>query len=190
MRAFLLATIEGIAMAATIGLVGCIARVDEERVYGPPRPLPGSRSEDLVEKRGTECRIVTVIAPAVREVEIRRRMVSESPLSPQATNAALFAMLVTGSALLAYDADQVACSRNAAGDCWIKATDSMKPAEYTAAALAAVPLALIAYNAVRARDTRSVETSPEGVDPGPWHTCSAEEDPGKAVERGDSDPSR
>jgi hypothetical protein len=174
-------------MAAAIGLLGCIARVDEERISGPPRPLPGSRSEDFMEKRGTECRVVTVLAPAAREVWIRRRMVSESRFPPQATNAALFTMLVTGVALLAYDADQLACSQNAGGDCWRKATDAMKPAEYTAAALAAVPLALIAYNAVRARDSRSVEITTEAVDPGPWHTCNADEDPGRAVERGPSE---
>jgi hypothetical protein len=175
----------GAALAA-LGAVGCIGRVDEERIYGPPRPAPGSRSQDVLERRGSECRVVTVLSPAVREVEIRRRIAGDGqPASPQATNAALFAMLATGIALLEYDADKLACARDASGDCWNKATTSIRPAEYVAAGVAVIPLALLTYNAIRAQNNRSIETSPEAIDPGPWHTCEEGEGPERAVERDD-----
>jgi hypothetical protein len=172
----------GAALAA-LGAAGCIARIDEERIYGPPRPAPGSRSQDIFERRGGECRVVTVLSPAVREVQVRRRMAGDGPVSPQATNAALFATLVTGVALLEYDADRLACLRDASGDCWNKATTSIRPAEYVAAGLAAIPLALLTYNAIRAQDSRLYETTSEAIDPGPWHTCEDSEGPERAVER-------
>ncbi len=159
-----------VAGAASLALGGCVARVDEQRIEEPARPTAGARGEVTVERRGEDCRDVTVTAPMVRVVELRRSFPESS--DAQSRNAALAVLLGAGAGLVGYDASSIACSRNDGG-CSDKERTGIRTVEYGMIGLAAVPLALLAYNALRGRDGRAVEAAPPEVLPGPWHPCPA-----------------
>jgi hypothetical protein len=44
-------------------------------------------------------------------------------------------------------------------------------AEYAMLGLAAIPIAFLAYNALRVQDRHATELAPPDERPGPWHAC-------------------
>jgi len=156
-----------VALAALPGILGgCVASIREERLNGGARPEMGARAEVVTQRQegsdgAVECRDVTVTAPMVREVDIRRSFADGA----QDRNAALAMLLGGGIGLLAYGQDQVQCPEKG-GRC-SDATD----AAYALLGLAAIPLALLAYNAIAVQDRRIVERVAPDATTGPWHAC-------------------
>jgi hypothetical protein len=185
MRGILLAVIPGV-------LGGCIAHVNEERVYGAPHAEADTSSWVVVERRNreqgaglpdsgspgggvirpTECRDVRFTGPIVKDVDVRRWFVDPRA---QERNAAFVMLAAAGFASLTYQANQAACAK--AGAC-----DELTTARYAVLGFAAIPLGFLAFNALRARDSREVEgTQPERT-AGPWHLCSSGGLPSEAAE--------
>jgi hypothetical protein len=153
------------------GASGCIAEIHEERLFGPTRAIAQSRSETIEERHddetnpeGAACRHVTVTYPLVRDVTVRRFFADDA----QTRNAALATLLGAGIAFLAYGTDQSACSATT-GAC--PSFPVAVTAEAVLLAVAAVPIAFIAYNAVRVQDTRGTQYVTPAWTEGPWAPC-------------------
>jgi hypothetical protein len=152
-------------LAVAVG--GCVAQIHEDRFYGEPRPAPDARPETVVERRPSnngalECREVTVSAAELREVDIRRTFADQA----QGTNFALVTLLGTGIGLVAYGQDKVQCPEHG-GQC-----SAPTYAGLALLGLAAVPLGLIAYNALAARDRRVIERVLSESTATPWGACA------------------
>jgi len=152
--------------AMAIALGGCVAPIEETRLLGPPRPTPDARSEVTVERRtgpdgAVECRDVAATAPMVRDVDVRRSFADGA----QDRNGALAMLLGAGAGVLEYSEGQVQCSQG--GACSAPGTASA-----VMIGLAAIPLGFLIYNAVAARDSRTVERVAPEVKASPWSPCS------------------
>ena len=135
---------------------GCVAEIHEERLFGAPHTLAVSRSETIEDRPidnatpGGACREVTLTYPMVRDVTVRRSFADDA----QTRNVALATLLGAGIAFMAYGADQSACSKQT-GVCPDFAL--VTTAEASLLALAAIPIALIGYNAIRVQDAQTFE---------------------------------
>lgn len=154
---------------------GCVAEIHEERLFGAPRTLVESKSETIEERRvddaspgGVACREVTITYPMVRDVTLRRSFVDDA----QTRNVALATLLGAGVAFLAYGANQSACSSQT-GACPEFAV--VTTAEAVLVALSAIPIALIAYNAIRVQDRQATEYVTPSWRPGPRAPCKDHE---------------
>jgi hypothetical protein len=149
-------------------LAGCIAGIREDRTVGAPRPAPDSSPHAAVERRaapdgGFQCRRVVVGDSRIREVDVRRTVVNRA----QEQNMAFTSLLAAGLGLVAYGQDQVQCPQQG-GSC---STPTL--AGWTLVALAAVPVAFLAYNATAARDERYFERLPAEATPvSDWGPCA------------------
>jgi hypothetical protein len=180
-----------ILAAASLGSTGCLAHVREERDFGAARPAPGSEVHALQESRpadvrieasanggsldvrvtqATECRTVTVTTSTVREVDIRR---SYTDPRPQAWDLAAALLLGGGAAFMAYNADGPWACNSGSSTCDGSVGTASKPAAIGLAALAAVPLAFVVYNAAQVQDDRRLELAGPTQDAGEWHDCSS-----------------
>jgi hypothetical protein len=178
--------------------IGCIATIREQRVYGPALPADDARTETVQERRDagsfvrasatgttlavtvervTECRKVTMADKTFREVEIRRSFVSSTP---QEWDAAAALLLLGAAGFLEFNADQLACSSGASG---CKNLNSSASASVAVAAggLSLVPLALLAYNAVRVQDERRTEPAAPLREAGVWFACETRPMSGEEV---------
>ncbi len=160
----------GAVAVAVFSLGGCVAEVKEERVYGPPRPVPGFAIEQEMRPDSSECRPVA-ITPRVRDVQIRRSFADSSPFGPQATNLALGFLLGVAAGFIGYDLSALACSQNNDTGCSGQTAAGAKSAETLTLALAAIPVAFLAYNAVRVQDRTSVEQVAPALEVGEWGAC-------------------
>jgi hypothetical protein len=166
-------------------LGGCVAQIREDRIYGPPRLSSDSSSQVVTERHDapptlvataqglrieatvtqeTECRDVTVTSPVVRDVEIARTFADDA----QNRNAALSILAGTAVGLIAYGEDQASCATAACNT-----PVSVKTAAVLTASAAAVPLAFLAYNALRVQNGHGVEETTPAMAPGPWRPCDA-----------------
>ena len=166
--------------AASVVLVGCVASIEQERIEGATRPAPNGQSivvaqrrsvsaqdsgardpaEDGAPAEGVECREVRVTAPMVRDVDVRRSFAD----SGQEKNLAMTALVLGGIGLMAYGANAMHCPQ-----CFDVAP--VQTAEYAMLGLAAIPIAFLAYNAVRVQDRHTTELAAPEEQPGPWHPC-------------------
>ncbi|MGD0524285.1 MAG: hypothetical protein ABSE49_04025 [Polyangiaceae bacterium] len=153
-------------VAWSTALAGC-ATIHETRLEGPARPEPSAHAEVTTESRAgaegaTECREVTRTGPMVKDVVVRRSFADET----QEHDAAVAMLLGAGSGALVFaQSQQTSCS---GGACSAPSVSAV-----VVAAIAAVPLAFVAYNAVHVQDRRlTVPVAPE-VTTGEWHACSA-----------------
>ena len=173
----------GLALAAH-ATGGCVAHLQEERFYGPPRPREDGAPDVVPERkpgavqldaalRGaeldvslaatTECREIDVTS-RVQDVSIRRSFADSS----QEINGALALLAATAVGALQYGAEQIDCPSGSA--CW----SAMVTSEYTVLAAAAVPVGFLIYNAFRVRDGRELKAAAPEIREGPWQTCSRE----------------
>jgi hypothetical protein len=173
----------GLALAAQAA-GGCVAPLQEERLYGAPRPRDDGAPDVVPERktgpvqldaamRGaqlevsvaatTECREVDVTS-RVQDVSVRRSFADSS----QEINGALALLAATGVGALQYGAEQIDCPSGSA--CW----SAMITSEYAVLAAAAVPVGLLIYNAFRVRDGRELVAAAPEIREGPWRTCSRE----------------
>ncbi|HEY3816896.1 MAG TPA: hypothetical protein VGL81_06990 [Polyangiaceae bacterium] len=161
------------AVIASLGPLGACAPIQEERLYGPPRPEVSSRAEVTVEHRtnesGTaECRDVTRTAPMVRNVVIRRSFADDT----QEHDGAVAMLLGGGIGTLVFARSQMqSCSGGACSAPTVAAAVTL--------GVAAIPLAFLAYNALAVQDRRVVERVPPEVRAGDWRSCSAPPHPGE-----------
>jgi hypothetical protein len=124
-----------------------------------------ARSEVITERGtapdgSTRCRDVTVTAPMVRDVVLRRSFADDG----QERNAALAMLLGAGMGALVFGAGQVQCSQG--GAC-----SAPTVAAVVVAGVALLPLAFIARNAAAVRDREVVEPVAPGTRPGAWREC-------------------
>ncbi|MGA3120320.1 MAG: hypothetical protein ABSF69_06065 [Polyangiaceae bacterium] len=191
------APILGALGAAAIGLGGCVASIHEERVYGLPHPAidaqtqvvavrgPGvsrvqatarGRSVDVSVEEVAECREESVTAPMIRDVELRRTFADDA----QERNGAL-AMLAGGAiGLLAYGAHQANCS---AGDqACTDVTSTTRTLGYATLALAAIPVAMLAYNAIVVQSRYTIDRAAPVTRATPWIPCPTQRVPHEEVE--------
>lgn len=138
-----------------LGGSGCVATLHEERLFGGPHTIVASRTETIEDRpadgaSGGACRQVTLTYPIVRDVTVRRSFADDA----QTRNVAVATLLGAGIAFLAYGTNQSACSA-ATGDC--PDFPLVKTTEAVLAALAAIPIGFIVYNAIRVQDTRTFE---------------------------------
>lgn len=162
--------------AASMVLGGCVAQVQETRAYGVSRPAPGAQVVSTRERAwptGTGCRTVYTTTPAVHEVDVRRSFVD--PRRQQA-NMALAVLAGIGSTFVAFDAAKLACQTDG-GPCTGTLTSATWPIAAATAALAAVPLGFLFYNAARVQDEVRTEPAPPITELGPWQPCEASETP-------------
>jgi len=155
-----------LAVASLILLGGCVAQIKETRLDGAARPAPGARSEVVTERRGgtagaDECRDVAVTTSMIRDVEIRRSFADGA----QETNFAIAMLLGGGIGLLAYGQDHVQCPQQGGG------CSDPTNAAYVLLGASAIPLAMLAYNALAVRDAHLVERVAPEASPGPWRGC-------------------
>lgn len=147
-----------------IALGGCVAQIDETRLYGPPRPRPDARSEVRAERRveagNVECREVVATAPMVRDVVVRRSFADQA----QERNGALAMLLGAGMGVLAYSEGQVHCSQGGACGAPLAVSDVLL-------VLAAIPVGFLVYNAGAVRDGRTVERVAPEERAGAWRPC-------------------
>jgi hypothetical protein len=186
MRAAGAATVAAVSLA----LAGCVARIDEQRVLGATQPAAGSRTDvaeerrtgdaetkasvkgaelDVSVERPVECRTVSTMTEAVREVEIRRTFANPRA---QEVNAGLAWTLGLGLGIVAFGWNNLACV-NGVNGCADKTSSAAPTFEWGLAALAAVPLGFLVYNAVRARDGWSEERGP-ATSTTEWRRCGTE----------------
>jgi hypothetical protein len=157
---------------ASIAVGGCVAPVQETRAYGVSRPAPGAElvvTRERAWPTGTGCRTVVTTSPAVREVDVRRSFID--PRRQQA-NMALAVLAGIGSTFVAFDAAKVACQTDG-GPCTASLTSASWPIAAATAALAAVPLGFLFYNAARVQDEVRTEPAPPITEAGPWEPCEA-----------------
>jgi hypothetical protein len=156
--------------AACLMLGGCVARVQETRAYGVSRPAPAAEvvatQERTASADGPTCRTVLTTTRTVREVDVRRSFVD--PWRQQ-TNVALAVLAGLGSTFLAYDAASLACQNG--GGCTGTLQSATWPIAATTAALAALPLGFVIYNAARVQDDVRIEPAPPITEMGPWGPC-------------------
>jgi hypothetical protein len=138
-----------------LGGSACVAEIHEERLFGGPHTITASRTETIEERPGDQaiggaCREVTLTYPMVRDVTVRRYFADDA----QTRNVAVATLLGAGIAFLAYGTNQSACSAQT-GACPDFAV--VKTTEAILAALAAIPIGFIAYNAIRVQDTQTFE---------------------------------
>ncbi len=163
-----------------MALAGCIASIKQERIEGPARPVPNGQSIVVAQRRSVpapdsaagdqatdgapaevaECREVRVTAPMVREVEVRRSFADNG----QEKNLAMTALVIAGIALTAYGANTMQCPQ-----CF--EVGPVETAQYAMLGLAAIPIAFLAYNALRVQDRHTTELAAPEEQPGPWHAC-------------------
>jgi hypothetical protein len=141
--------------ALGLGASGCVAEIHEERLFGGPHTITASRTETIEERPNDEaigggCREVALTYPMVRDVTVRRYFADDA----QTRNVAAATLLGAGIAFLAYGTNQSACSAKT-GACPDFAV--VNTTEAILAALAAIPVAFIAYNAIRVQDTQTFE---------------------------------
>jgi hypothetical protein len=166
------AALGALAAWTVLGTSGCIARIGELRLYGAAAPsmtapsrvveerAPSSRSEDVPADvpDADVCREVRV-TPMTRQLDVRRYFLDDA----QDQNAAVALLLGTAIGFLAFGATQVNCT----GAC----SSAVSTGTYSMLGLAAIPIGMIIYNAVRAQDSHLVDpVAPETL-PGPWHPC-------------------
>jgi hypothetical protein len=165
---------------ASLALGGCVASIKQERVEGPARLAPDGQSIVVEQRRTTpapdsaapdpgaepapaevaECREVRVTTAMVRDVDVRRSFADNG----QEKNIAMTALVIGGIAFTAYGANAMQCPQ-----CFD--VGPVKAAEYAMLGLAAIPIAFLAYNALRVQDRHVIESvAPEEL-PGPWHAC-------------------
>jgi hypothetical protein len=170
---------------------GCVASIQEDRLYGAPRPRDEAAPDVVAERKPgeevldaavhgsvldvsvsaiTECRDVDVTS-RVRDVAIRRTFAS----SAQETNGALAILAATSVGLLQYSAEQIDCPQGSG--CW----SAMISSEMVMLALAAVPVGFLVYNAFHVRDGQTVEQAAPEVRAGAWRACSREPMAGEPV---------
>ena len=176
---------------ATMAASGCVAQLQEERLYGAPRPRDDG-APDVVPERKTgpvqidaamhgaeldvsvaataDCREVDVTS-RVQDVSVRRSFADSS----QEINGALALLAASAVAALQYSAEQIDCPGGSA--CW----SAMITSEYTVLAAAAVPVGFLVYNALRVRDGRELAAAAPEIREGPWRTCSREPLAGEPV---------
>jgi hypothetical protein len=157
---------------ASMALGGCVAPVQETRAYGVSRPAPGAEVVATRERErppGTGCRTVVTTSPAMHEVDVRRSFVDSRR---QQANMALAVLAGIGSTFIAFDASKLACQTDG-GTCTGLLTSATWPIAAATAALAAVPLGFLFYNAARAQDDVRTEPAPPIIEPGPWEPCEA-----------------
>ena len=168
-------------------LPGCVAEIKEERGYGAARPAPGAIAETSQERRaaraevrasmsgsrievrvleGAECREVVATRDMVREVDIRR---SFADPTAQKWDLALALLTGAGGGLFAYDMNGTwACANGCSGQVGAAAGAF----EWPLIALAAVPMAVVAYNAARVQDSRRIERAEPERNASAWSTCA------------------
>ncbi len=180
----------GFAMFAPCA-TGCVAAIQENRLYGTSRPRFDGAPDVVHERRPddaalratvegsildvsvvrtSECRDVHVTSQ-VQDVAVRRSFADDA----QERNGAFALLFGAGAGLLQYSADQVNCPSGSA--CW----STMISAEYGLLALAAIPVGFVIYNALRVRDSHAVEPAPPEVRQTAWRTCGAEPLTGESV---------
>ena len=177
-----------VVAAASLALAGCIAQIDEERIFGPPRPSLGGPPIVVEEQRpapagspdGTsgpevalptaECREVT-IESRVQDVTVRRSFADRSPFGPQATNVGLATLLGAGAAFVGFDLGTLACFQNNDKGCSGQTGPSEALAEKVLVGLAVIPLGFAVYNAIRVQDRSLVRRMAPGATAGPWRPC-------------------
>ena len=175
----------------TMTATGCVARLQEQRLYGAARPRDDGAPDVVPERKAgptqldaamhgaeldvsvaatTDCREVDVTS-RVRDVAVRRSFADSS----QEINGALALLAAATVAALQYGAEQIDCPSGSA--CW----SAMITSEYTVLAAAAVPLGFLVYNAFRVRDGREIAAAEPEIREGPWRTCSREPIAGEPV---------
>jgi hypothetical protein len=174
-------TLIALAAAAT---GGCVAPLQEERLYGAPRPRDDGAPDVVAERRtgpvqldaamhGAELEVSVVATTECREVDVTSRVQDVSVRrsfadSSQEVNGALALLAAAGVGALQYGAEQIDCPSGSA--CW----SAMITSEYTMLAAAAVPVGFLIYNALRVRDGRELVAAAPEIREGPWRTCSRE----------------
>jgi hypothetical protein len=158
----------GALASLPMALAGCVATIKEARLEGAARPSQDALMEMITQRQagidgGAECRNVTFTAPMVREVVIRRSFADGA----QDRNGAFAMLLGGGIGLLAYGQDKVVCPQHGGG-----CSDATNAA-YLLLGVAAIPIALLAYNAIVVQDSRILERVPPEPRPGPWYACDA-----------------
>lgn len=183
--------------AAAIGLGGCVASICEERVYGLPHPAIDAqtqvvavrgpsfsrvqatargRSVDVSVEEVAECRDESVTAPMVRDVELRRTFVGDA----QERNGALAILAGGAIALLTYGAHQADCS---AGDhACTDVISTTRTLAYATLAVAAIPVAMLAYNAIVVQSHSTIDRAPPVTRATPWTPCPTRPVPHEEVE--------
>jgi hypothetical protein len=168
------------------GSMACVARVTEVRAEGAARPAPDAQTETSQERRAggsdiststngatldvtvsqvTECRDVTSTERMVREVDIRRSFANPEA---QSWDVALTSLAIAGSAFLFYNSEGPwAC----ASSCSDTVGYNSAPFALAVGALAAIPLAFVAYNAARVQDESRIEAAPPASETGAWSAC-------------------
>jgi hypothetical protein len=180
----------GLALAAHAA-GGCVAPLQEERLYGAPRPRDDGAPDVVPERKTglveldaamhgaelevsvaatTECREVDVTS-RVQDVSVRRSFADSS----QEVNGALALLAAAGVGALQYGAEQIDCPSGSA--CW----SAMITSEYAVLAAAAVPVGFLIYNAFRVRDSHELVAAAPEIREGPWRACSREPLPGEPV---------
>jgi hypothetical protein len=178
-----------------IAPVGCVPKVETQEVKGPASPDPHGRSTTLKERqdtapelsasssgtavdvqlqRRTECRDV-VVSPTIQERTEERTLSGGS--SSHYLNGGAAAVLGGVGAFLAFgkctttpDATQNNPSPQER-DCTSGEASGRKTGGYVVMGLAAIPLALIVVNVIRARDQRTVGSGDPMKTPANWQTC-------------------
>lgn len=174
---------------------GCVPKVDTQEVKGPASPDPQGQSTTLKERqdaapelsasssgsavdiqlnRRTECRDV-VVSPTIQERTEQRTLSGGS--TSHYLNGATAAILGGVGAYLAFgkctktpDATQNNPSPQER-DCTSDEASGRKTGGYVVMGLAAIPLALIVVNVIRARDEKTVGPGEPMKTPGSWQTC-------------------
>ncbi|HTS02670.1 MAG TPA: hypothetical protein VMN04_09115 [Thermoanaerobaculia bacterium] len=175
--------------------VGCVAAIHEERVVGAERTTARSREEIAHERRPAgqvltaerhgeaisvrveaidDCRDVRTTGDMVRDVHLVRSFADDA----QERNVASAFLLAAAVGVLAYAANQPTCPPEQGG-CSVGAATA---GEYALVGLSAVPLAFVAYNALRVRDVHITEAAPSRVDDGEWRPCGRTPAPGEPIE--------
>lgn len=164
-----------LGVLAPLVLAGCIAGIQEQRIYGPPHPAPADGVRVYAERRdgdkGPECRSVTT-TPMVREVDLRRSFTNAGPLGAQATNAGLATLFGAAAVLIGYDLSTLACAQNHNTGCSGQTQAGQDHAEALAIGLALVPTVFLVVNALRVQDARYVEAIQPEVTPTEWVPCN------------------
>jgi hypothetical protein len=188
-----------LAVALAAAPLGCIAHVQEQRDFGAARPAPDAEvttsretrpaparieatahgaSLDVRVVRSTECRSVTHMTSTIREVDVRR---SFTDPRPQEWDVAAMLLLGGAAGFLAYDADGPWACNSSASSCSGAVGQGVKPVAFGLGFLAAVPLAFVAYNAVRAQDDRYLERTGPTEELGTWEECGTAPASGEPV---------
>jgi hypothetical protein len=160
----------GVLACLPLALAGCVATIKEARLEGAARPSLDARTETIAQRQpgldgAAECRSVMLTAPMVREVVIRRSFADGA----QERNGTMAMLLGGGIGLLAYGQDKVVCPEHGGG-----CSDATNAA-YVLLGVAAIPIALLAYNAIVVQDRRILEPVPPEARPGPWRPCGPDD---------------